>query len=180
MDKAQSLSLCLIMDHAQLHKLDHILTALREQAIMLKACHIHQNDRLCCCNIQLSDSWERLAKCELQIKKLCQSLNLNVILQRGTPPKSAPEAIHCYEVEAASSVEEDITGPLIDFMGSHGLMVLNCHNEIFYNRQGFPMRSISMRIGVPMEESLSALHESLYDFFEMHHVDGKLSLLSGE
>lgn len=178
MDKQQSLSLCLIIDHTQLDRLGDILAALHEHGTPIKACHINESDRLYCCSIQLSDTWQQLAKCELQIKKLCQSLNVTAIFQRGNPPKNHPEPVHCYEVEAASSTEEDITAPLLDFMNGHGLTVFNCHNEITHNRQGFPMRLIHMHIGVPMDHSLSDLHESLYDFFELHHVDGKLSLLS--
>jgi glycine cleavage system regulatory protein len=159
-----------IIDNKQLieHLLDSNCTNEYTQLNQIGAQH--------CLVASFSGSWEHIAKLEIHIKKICQAKPMVLTLYRGQHETLVNEQCYAYQLQSMSTVEQDLSAALIDFFSHEGVRIASMQNEIIHNRYHYRMRYITMRLAVPHDTDLMALHEAVNDILDDHNADGELSI----
>jgi glycine cleavage system transcriptional repressor len=119
-------------------------------------------------------SWNSLAKLELQLEKLEQSLGLSISTRRTDGPQQREDLLP-YAIEVVASDQPGIVHRLTEFFAKRSVNIEDLVTRNFHaTHTGAAMCSISMVIGIPSKLHIALLREEFMDYCDQFNWDAVL------
>jgi glycine cleavage system transcriptional repressor len=129
--------------------------------------------------LMVQGNWSSLAKLEVQLKRLEQTLGL-AILSKRTEEKQSRMAAVPYTVEVIAMDHPGIVHSLASFFTSRSVSIedLGTHGYSAPHT-GAPMFAVNIIIGIPADMPIAMLREEFMDFCDEFNLDAVLEPIKG-
>ncbi len=124
--------------------------------------------------VMVHGNWSTLAKLEMQLKRLEQSLGIS-ILTRRTPERKPTADTLPYTVEVIALDQPGIVHSLASFFCSRAINIEDLIARSYHApHTGTPMFSVNIVIGVPADMHIAMLRDEFMDFCDQLNLDAVL------
>lgn len=129
--------------------------------------------------VMVQGNWNTLARLEVQLKRLEQSLGLNVVYRR-TEEHQRQVNVLPYAVEVIALSHSSIVYELANFFTGRSISIedLTSHNYRALPT-GADMISVNIVIGIPVDTHIAALREEFMDFCDQLNFDSVMEPIKG-
>jgi glycine cleavage system transcriptional repressor len=122
----------------------------------------------------IQGSWNSLAKLELQLQRLEQSLGLMINVRRTDGPQNREDVLP-YAVEVVTPEQPGIVHHLADFFARRSINIEDLATRSYHAvHTGTSMCTVTMVIGVPAKLHISLLREEFMDYCDQFNWDAVL------
>lgn len=127
----------------------------------------------------VSGNWNAIAKLEGMMPSLQDKLDLTVISKR-TKPRATEGNLLPYAVEVVTMDHPGIVHEIANFFSTRNINIEDLYTDSYRAAHtGTPMFSLSMRVNIPAEISISGLREEFMDFCDEMNLDAVIEPVKG-
>ncbi len=129
--------------------------------------------------VMVQGNWNTLARLEVQLKRLEQSLGLSFIYRR-TEEHQRQENVLPYAVEVIALNQLSIVHELANFFTNRSISIedLASHNYRAPHT-GADMFSVNIVVGIPVDTHIATLREEFMDFCDQLNLDSVMEPIKG-
>ena len=129
--------------------------------------------------MQISGSWDKLAKLETTLHKLQELTSLSIVTKRTEGRKTAQGKIP-YSIEVVSIDHPGIVYQLADFFSTRAINVYDMTTSSqAAAHTGTPIFTLNMTVEIPAATHISSLREEFIDFCELLNLDAVMEPYKG-
>ncbi len=129
--------------------------------------------------VMVQGNWNTLARLEVQLKRLEQSLGLNIVYRR-TEEHPRQENVLPYAVEVIALNHSSIVYELANFFTHRSIRIEDLTSRHYRApHTGANMFSVNMVIGIPVDTHIATLREEFMDFCDQLNFDSVMEPIKG-
>ena len=127
----------------------------------------------------IQGNWNTLTKLEMQLKKLEQTLGLNITVKRTESREPSGDVLP-YAVEVVAVHQPGIVHHLASFFANRSSNIEDMMTRSYSApHTGTPMFSVNLAIGIPATTHIAMLREEFLDFCDELNLDAVLEPIKG-